>query len=111
MADICTELQTQSPYLKEFLAYVAENPSIKPIKQFPARAAVKDKPPQFFRTLPIGDVIIYPKFLVFLTLEKCSPGYLLIFVTIQPRSLNSYKFSSPPEFFQEEMDSLQRLFE
>lgn len=33
------------------------------------------------------------------------------FVTIQPRSLNSYEFSSPPEFFQEEMDSLQRLFE
>lgn len=82
MADIYAKLQRQSPYLKEFLAYVAENPSIKPIKQFPARAAVNDKPPQFFRTLPMGDVIIYPKFLVFLTLEKCSPGYSLIFKQI-----------------------------
>jgi hypothetical protein len=74
--------EAQSPYLKDFLAYIAENPSIKPIKQFPARAAVKDKPPQFFRKLPMGDVIIYPKFLVFLTLEKCSPGNLLIFKEI-----------------------------
>jgi hypothetical protein len=32
-------------------------------------------------------------------------------VTIQPRSLNSYEFSSTPEFFLEEMESLQRLFE
>ena len=38
-----------------------------------------DKPPRTFTTLPLGDGIIYPKFLVFLTLQTCSPGYSLFF--------------------------------
>lgn len=73
-------MEPQTPlYLKDFLTYNIENNYVKPIKKFKARAAVMDKPPRTFTTLPLGDVIIYPKFLVFLTLQTCSPGYSLFF--------------------------------
>jgi hypothetical protein len=81
----------QSPYLKDFLAYAAENPTLKPIKRFPARAAVKDNPPQFFRSLPVGDVIVYPKFLIFLTLENSAPGNSLFFKQIVQTIYSEYK--------------------
>ncbi|WP_157818080.1 hypothetical protein [Candidatus Thiodictyon syntrophicum] len=70
---------SEKQYLQDYLSYIANNPDIKPLKHFVALGAMAESPPALFNTLPIGDVFVYPRFVVFLTLDQSPAGAGLIF--------------------------------
>src|SRR2546428_13893910 len=56
-----------SPYQREFLEYINQHLGIEPIKAFEAITSKKVEKELFFL---LGDVFLYPEFLVFLTVRK-----------------------------------------
>lgn len=71
-----------SPYLDKFVVYLSGLDDKRPSHQFPARATLKQEAPKFFYTLPLGDIITYPNFLVFLTLSEQDAGAKLMFTEL-----------------------------
>ena len=55
-----------SPYQREFLEYINQHLDIEPIKAFEAITSKKVEKELFFL---LGDVFLYPEFLVFLTVR------------------------------------------
>jgi hypothetical protein len=62
---------------QEFISFLSSEHDVKPLHRFKARAALAKTLPRFAWAFPIGDVILYPRFLVFLTSETNSPGSAL----------------------------------
>jgi hypothetical protein len=60
--------------LQKFLEYQANNPDVKPLSQLPVYASMTSKPPSTLDDWPQGQLIVYPDFLVFLTLVEGNPG-------------------------------------
>lgn len=58
----------------EFLEYISAQETVKPLHHFWARAAITDQPPRLTYALPIGEILAFPRFLVFLSLSKYTPG-------------------------------------
>ncbi|BAZ04319.1 hypothetical protein [Calothrix sp. NIES-3974] len=109
--------------LVSFLRYISTS-GHKSIKKFSARAALLAKPPNFFRTLPLGSVVVYPDFIIFLTLNTNSPGYSLLFKEVfdkvnafktvtgwvtEPSSLVDFLFEKLPEAFERKSD-VEKMF-
>lgn len=70
---------SEPTYRNEYLSYIAANPNVKPFKNFFALGTVADKPPTFFNSLPLGEVFVYPQFLIFLTLIEGKAGTGMLF--------------------------------
>ena len=56
-----------SPYQREFLEHLTQHSGIEPIKVFEAISSKKVEKERFFL---LGDVFLYPEFIVFLTVRK-----------------------------------------
>jgi|SRR5580693_2537526 hypothetical protein len=80
-----------SPHLQDFLAYLEQGTDLKPEHQFWARVALADTAPTFSYTLPRGEVILYPQFLVFLTTSKDAPGANLMLKEAVQMMAETYK--------------------
>jgi len=62
------------PFLKEYLAYMASNPGLKPLFKFPSAFKTGNDVPDFFATLHRGDIYVYPEFVIFLTTAQGRVG-------------------------------------
>lgn len=60
--------------LKDYLAHLDANPNTEPVSQFPARVAPAEKPPKYYDDWPWGDIVVYPDWLVFLSLQEDKSG-------------------------------------
>jgi hypothetical protein len=63
--------------VKKFLEYVEQLPGLEAEVSFRARGGAGELP-TLFRTLPLGKVSLFPKYLVFLTSITDKPGYLTL---------------------------------
>src|SRR5215218_10137252 len=87
-------MKATPPNLQEFLAYVEHSKEIRPEHQFWARVALGDNAPTFSYTLPLGEVILYPQFLVFLTTSNEAPGAKLMLKEYLQAVAATYKAAS-----------------
>jgi len=60
--------------LADYLAYRDANPEAMPVSQFPARVAPAEKPPKYYDDWPWGDIVVYPDWLIFLSLHEDKSG-------------------------------------
>jgi hypothetical protein len=79
------------PHLQDFLTHLAENEDFQPEHQFWARVTLAKQAPTFSYTLPRGEIVLYPKYLVFLTLSEDRPGAKLMFKEYVETVASTYK--------------------
>ena len=84
--------------VKKFLEYVGQNPGLETEISFRARGGSGELP-TLFRTLPLGKVSLFPKYLVFLTSTTDKPGYLTLLKELVVGIGKGYRWVANPEEF------------